>query len=134
MLFQNKNVLVLIAIVVALVYYFYNQKEQFVKVVPKTHNVYLFAVESCPHCVRATPIFNKLKDKYDGKEIKKGHKIIFHYIDCTSNKEKDIELVNKHKIQGVPTIILTKSCGTNKTFNNRVTLKLLNEFLLRNCK
>jgi len=119
-------------LVLVAIYYFYNQNEKFTKITPQTHDLYMFGVEDCPHCIKAKPMFKSLHKKINNIEINPGHKIRLHYIDCTLEKNKD--LVEKHKIDGVPTFILTKSDGKNVLYKLRPSSNGLIQFIKSNCK
>jgi thiol-disulfide isomerase/thioredoxin len=68
-----------------------------------TAELYLFKADWCPHCKRALPIFNSVKDKYQGKSVN-GHRLIFRVVDC----DTDPETAEKFNIEGYPTIKLVK--------------------------
>lgn len=69
----------------------------------KEAELMMFGVSWCPHCKKAKPIWDGLKQKYHGKEIN-NTTVYFKYIDC----EKNQELADKYKIEGYPTIKLVK--------------------------
>lgn len=69
----------------------------------KEAELMMFGVSWCPHCKKAKPIWDALKEKYHGKEIN-NTKVYFKYINC----EKNEELADKYKIEGYPTIKLIK--------------------------
>jgi thiol-disulfide isomerase/thioredoxin len=68
-----------------------------------TAEIYLFKADWCPHCKRALPIFNSVKDKYQNKSIN-GHRVIFRVVDC----DTDPATAEKFNIEGYPTIKLVK--------------------------
>lgn len=65
--------------------------------------LYLFKTDWCPHCKRAVPIFESLKQEYDHKLVN-GHRILFRVVDC----EQEPKIADKFKIEGYPTIKLVK--------------------------
>ena len=82
---SNKQLIfifILLAIFIGLAIYVYNnyiagmldpnyvENNEFVDTNTKTFTeVYFFHTNWCPHCKKAKPIWNQLKDKYDGKII-----------------------------------------------------------------
>jgi thiol-disulfide isomerase/thioredoxin len=65
--------------------------------------LYLFKTDWCPHCKRALPIFESLKQEYDHKLVN-GHRVLFRVVDC----EQEPKIADKFKIEGYPTIKLVK--------------------------
>jgi thiol-disulfide isomerase/thioredoxin len=65
--------------------------------------LYLFKTDWCPHCKRALPIFESLKQEYDHKLVN-GHRVMFRVVDC----EQEPKIADKFKIEGYPTIKLVK--------------------------
>jgi thiol-disulfide isomerase/thioredoxin len=73
---------------------------------PPVATIQMFKVDWCPHCKKATPEFENVQQKYDGKIIN-GHKLNFEIVDGEDPKNES--LVNNYNIKGYPTVILTKS-------------------------
>lgn len=69
----------------------------------KEAELYLFYTEWCPHCKKAKPIWAKLKDAYEGKQVN-GVTVHFKEVDC----DQDEATADKFKIEGYPTIKLIK--------------------------
>ena len=69
----------------------------------ETAELYLFYTEWCPHCKKAKPIWQKLKEEYDQKQVN-GITVYFREVDC----DKDEETAEKFGIEGYPTIKLIK--------------------------
>lgn len=65
--------------------------------------LYLFKTDWCPHCKRAVPVFESLKQEYDHKLVN-GHRVLFRVVDC----EQEPKIADKFKIEGYPTIKLVK--------------------------
>lgn len=63
-----------------------------------------FYTDWCPHCKKAKPVWNNVKEEYDQKVIN-NTKLIFKDINC----EKEEEMANKYNIEGYPTIKLQKN-------------------------
>tara|TARA_B110000261_G_scaffold163385_1_gene209284 strand:- start:2686 stop:3162 length:477 start_codon:yes stop_codon:yes gene_type:complete len=71
--------------------------------------IYYFHANWCPYSKKVTPIWNKLKEKYNNKVVNK-FSVVFQEFDGDEN-EKDIDQFSKtykKKIDGYPTIILIK--------------------------
>tara|TARA_B100001540_G_C15765331_1_gene623727 strand:+ start:538 stop:1011 length:474 start_codon:yes stop_codon:yes gene_type:complete len=120
-LFANKNsVLIIVAVVLFLViaiyvYINYVQPTLTTSYVPNkefvlggTENtnqnvadLYFFYTDWCPHCKKAKPIWNQLKDEVDGNSIN-NVTVNFFEVDC----DKDEATASKFKITGYPTIKL----------------------------
>lgn len=65
--------------------------------------LYLFKTDWCPHCKKALPIFESVKEKYEDK-LANGYRVIFKVVDC----EREPNVADKFKIEGYPTIKLVK--------------------------
>ena len=93
---ENKNMLILGAIVFMMVVYyvFFKETPQQKKTGGnKIVVVYLFKADWCPHCQNFMPTWKKMKKKYEGQvEFK------------TLDSDKDTQEMKKHEIEGFPTI------------------------------
>ena len=65
--------------------------------------IYMFTVEWCHHSKKAVPIWDKLKEKYNGKKYN-GQLLTFIKVDG----EENADLADKYKVEGFPTIKLVK--------------------------
>ena len=65
--------------------------------------LYLFKTDWCPHCKKAVPLFDSIKDEYESKLVN-GYRVIFKVVDC----EREPNIADKFKIEGYPTIKLVK--------------------------
>ena len=65
--------------------------------------LYLFKTDWCPHCKKAVPLFDSIKDEYESKLVN-GYRVIFKVVDC----EREPNVADKFKIEGYPTIKLVK--------------------------
>lgn len=75
-------------------------------------DLYLFTAEWCPYSKKTKPIWEKLKNKYDGKSIN-NTSLRFIEIDGEKN-EKEMEnfeskFLNGKKIEGFPSIYMVKN-------------------------
>lgn len=61
--------------------------------------LYLFYTTWCPACKKAKPIWNQVKEEFNGQEIN-GKRVIFREVDCDKNED----LADKFNIEGYPTI------------------------------
>jgi thiol-disulfide isomerase/thioredoxin len=92
---------------------------------PPIATIYMFQVGWCPHCKKAEPEFQKVEDKYNGKVVN-GYKL--HFVSVDGEDPKNESLVNEHKIQGYPTIVLTKD-GKNIEYDAKVDQPTLEKFI-----
>jgi len=87
----------------------------------------LFSVDWCPHCKKAKPIWEELKQEYENKTVN-GYTIIFTDIDCTNENPEIEKIINKYKIEGYPTIKLLKN-GQVIEYDAKPSKATLEEFL-----
>jgi len=67
-----------------------------------------FTASWCPHCKTAIPEWNRFKETYNNKIIN-GYKLVFNTIDCSNDKDPEIQSkLDKFKVGGFPTIKLLK--------------------------
>jgi thioredoxin 1 len=64
-------------------------------------DVVMFYTDWCPHCKKAKPIWNKVKEELDNT-ILKGNRLTFKEYD----RDKHPDLAEKYEVEGVPTIFL----------------------------
>jgi thiol-disulfide isomerase/thioredoxin len=69
----------------------------------QTAELYFFHTTWCPHCKKALPVWEELKNEVGDKPIK-GYTVNFVEVDC----EKDPGTAEKFKVTGYPTIKLIK--------------------------
>ena len=94
----------------------------------KNAELFFFYATWCPHCKTAKPIWEEVKNEYEGKTIN-GYKVIFTDIDCT-NESPDVEkMMNTYKIEGFPTIKLLKDGQQIIEFDAKPTKNNLDKFL-----
>lgn len=65
--------------------------------------IIMFTVEWCPHSKKAMPVWEELKEKYNGKRFN-GHKLTFVEV----NGEENPGMADKYKVEGYPTIKMLK--------------------------
>lgn len=85
----------------------------------------MFKVDWCPHCKKALPEFQSVQNEYDGKTIN-GYKLKLMVVDGEDPANESI--VNSFKIQGYPTVVLTKD-GKNIEYEAKVSKTTLQEFI-----
>jgi thiol-disulfide isomerase/thioredoxin len=87
----------------------------------------MFSVDWCPHCKKAKPIWEELKQEYENKSVN-GYTIIFTDIDCTNESPEIEKMIVKYKIEGYPTIKLLKN-GQVIEYDAKPSKATLEEFL-----
>lgn len=65
--------------------------------------LYYFYTQWCPYCKKAEPVWNKVKEVYNGKKIN-GVTVYFKEVDC----EKNEKMADQFGIEAYPTIKLIK--------------------------
>lgn len=90
----------------------------------KTVDLYLFYTEWCPHCKKAKPEWETLKNNYSGAKTVNEYKINFVEVDCEANPD----LANKFNVEGYPTIKMVKGNQIIE-FDAKPEVKNLEEFL-----
>ena len=85
----------------------------------------MFKVDWCPHCKKAQPEFERVKDKYDGQKVN-GYKLNLVVVDGEDPNNES--LVNAFKIQGYPTVVLTKD-DKNIEYDAKVDQPTLEKFI-----
>lgn len=68
--------------------------------IPKNATLYFFYTNWCPHCKKAKPEWESLKNETNG--MVKGVNIAFKDVDC----DQETELADQYKVEGYPTIKL----------------------------
>lgn len=92
---------------------------------PPTATIRMFQVGWCPHCKKAAPEFQKVEDKYNGKVVN-GYKL--HFVSVDGEDPANELMVNEYKVQGYPTIVLTKD-GKNIEYDAKVDQPTLDKFI-----
>jgi len=92
---------------------------------PPVATIKLFKVDWCPHCKKALPQFQAVENEYNGKVVN-GHKLQFVVVDGEDPANQST--VDEHKIQGYPTIVLTKD-GKNIEYDAKVDEATLKQFI-----
>jgi thiol-disulfide isomerase/thioredoxin len=92
---------------------------------PPVATIRMFKVDWCPHCKKAQPDFQAVKDEYNGKVVN-GYKLNLVVVDGEDSANE--ALVNEHKVQGYPTVVLTKD-GKNIEYDAKVDKPTLVKFI-----
>lgn len=85
----------------------------------------MFKVDWCPHCKKALPEFQAVQNQHNGKVVN-GHKLSFVVVDGEDPTNES--MVNDFKIQGYPTVVLTKN-GKNIEYDAKVDQPTLQKFI-----
>ena len=78
----------------------------------KQAELLFFFADWCPHCKKAKPIVDEIKNKYDKRTIN-FHTINVTYVDCTNETQESKRLLEQYDVEGFPTIFL--KIGKNVT-------------------
>ena len=66
-----------------------------------------FYADWCPHCKKARPIWDQIKEKYNDK-IANGYTLSFKEINATEESPDMKDTLNEYEVEGYPTIKLVK--------------------------
>jgi thiol-disulfide isomerase/thioredoxin len=119
---KTEHKLIIGLVCFAIYYFFFKKKEHFKTV--KLCELNMFGVSSCPHCVNAKPMFDRVTRSLNKKRIN-NYKVSVRYIDCKKNSQ----LAKQYKINGVPTFVLTKCDGSKIYYNGKPTEQGLARFI-----
>lgn len=78
----------------------------------KQAELLFFFADWCPHCKKAKPVVDEIKNKYDKRTIN-SHTINVTYVDCTNETQESKRLLEQYEVEGFPTIFL--KIGNNVT-------------------
>ena len=90
----------------------------------KEADLMLFYVTWCPHCKQAKPVWDAMKEKYNGKAIN-GTVVNFKSFDC----DKEEQMADKYGIEGFPTIKLVRGDNDVVEFDAKPSEETLTQFL-----
>jgi thiol-disulfide isomerase/thioredoxin len=90
----------------------------------KVAELYLFYTDWCPHCKKAKPEWEKLKNNYSSNKKINGYSLQFIEVDCEANPD----LGNKFNVTGYPTIKLVKGNQVIE-FDAKPEVSMLENFL-----
>ena len=66
-----------------------------------------FFADWCPHCKKAKPHWEEVKQTYSGKVVN-GYTLVFTEVDCSKETEEMKKTTAEYEIEGYPTIKLIK--------------------------
>lgn len=98
-----------------------NNKIENFDTMPSKKNVYLFWASWCGHCMHFKPVFNEFKQKLESDKS-----INIKEIDCTDENEDNLELMQKFKISGFPSIVIEENTNFELYKGKRTAADLLN--------
>ena len=95
----------------------------------KEAEIILFYVDWCPHCKTAKPEWENLKADVEANgNIINGTRVIFTEYNCTKESDEIVQLTQKYKIEGYPTVKLIKD-GQIIEFDAKPSKTNLHQFL-----
>ena len=105
------------ALIISILYYVYtniylrDKKDQVFKDVAnanpngRTITIFMFHVDWCPHCKKATPEWQMFSDRYNNTSLN-GFQIECRDVDCTKSEDPAIKsMVDKYNIKQYPTVL-----------------------------
>ena len=99
----------------------------------QTVEVLFFYADWCPHCKKAKPHWNNLKNSEkvgEGTRIN-NYSIVYTEVDCTDDKASGVqEKLSKFKVDGFPTIKMVKGTEVIE-FDAKPELEILEGFVLQ---
>lgn len=69
--------------------------------------IIFFFADWCPHCKKAKPHWEEVKQMYSGKVVN-GYNMIFTEVDCSEETDEVKQTTKQYDIEGYPTIKLVK--------------------------
>ena len=87
-----------------------------------------FYTDWCPYCKKAKPIWESLVTEYTNKNIN-GYTITFTPVNCTTENADAVQKINTYNVDGYPTFIIDKGNNNICTFDSRVNLESLEQFI-----
>tara|TARA_B110000285_G_scaffold170861_1_gene191259 strand:+ start:987 stop:1436 length:450 start_codon:yes stop_codon:yes gene_type:complete len=69
--------------------------------------IIFFFADWCPHCKKAKPHWEEVKQSYSGKVVN-GYTLVFTEVDCSKETEEMKKTTAEYEIEGYPTIKLVK--------------------------
>jgi thiol-disulfide isomerase/thioredoxin len=73
--------------------------------------IIFFFADWCPHCKKAKPHWEEVKQSYSGKVVN-GYTMVFTEVDCSKETEEMKKTTAEYEIEGYPTIKLVRSSST----------------------
>ena len=67
--------------------------------------IYFFFADWCPHCKKAKPEMEKIKNNFDNRSLNE-YLTKVKYVDCTRETQEGKQLVNEYNVEGYPTIVM----------------------------
>ena len=73
----------------------------------KDAEIIFFFADWCPHCKKAKPHWEEVKQTYSDKVVN-GYTLVFTEVDCSKETEEMKKITTEYEIEGYPTIKLVK--------------------------
>ena len=119
--FQKRNLLIGVAVavvfgVVGYMVYLYSRPKLLTKINGDSDNsqtsnsdaeLIFFFADWCPHCKKAKPHWEEVKQSYSGKVVN-GYTLTFTEMDCSKETDEMKQITTEYEIEGYPTIKLIK--------------------------
>ncbi len=119
--FQKRNLLIGVAVavvfsVVGYMVYLYSRPKLLTKINGDSDNsqtsnsdaeLIFFFADWCPHCKKAKPHWEEVKQSYSGKVVN-GYTMTFTEMDCSKETDEMKQITTEYEIEGYPTIKLIK--------------------------
>jgi len=100
----------------------------------RTITIFMFHVDWCPHCKKATPEWKMFSDRYNGTSLN-GYQIECSAVDCTKSEDPSIKsMVDKYGLKQYPTVLaVVPSQGGKETiveYEAKVKMPYLEKFVM----
>lgn len=137
---------VLFAIFVVICYYVYttvylpNKKDKVFQDVANSNpvgrviTIFMFHVDWCPHCKKATPEWKMFSDQYNNKSLN-GYQIECKDVDCTKSDDPTVKsFISKYNLKQYPTVIAIvpgkNGKETRVDYDAKVKKQYLDQFVI----
>lgn len=113
---ENIHTVGILALIFILYYYFF---------IYNVTKVYYFYSETCPHCVKMKPQYNKAKKSINSNMMGIGY--TFYDIDMADSNNKSI--IDQYKVSGVPYLMKIDTNNKTSVYKNERTHQKIKEWI-----